>query len=278
MAEPPRDVAAAEHRLAAVGAVEQVMRAVWALARAQLPLAEAAAADASAHLDWVHAVIDRLAGPPAPVEHAHTLWVVIGPERALCGPLARMHLDAIPRAGDVGLVGTRLWEVAEQDLDLAPRVGFRLPAATTPDEIPQRAEALAREILARSHERAVVLLHAGAGAAVVTSRLLTGPRALADDPPETFLPPEEVLAAAVTEVVSGRLAVALADALRAEVRARLTAADAARRAAERDLDALRHQWRVLRQESITQELVELTTGRRRPAKALPPSRILGSGG
>lgn len=262
MAELPRDLARAEQRLAAVGAVEQVMRAVWALARAQLPLVEAAAADANAHLDEISEIVDRLAGPAEPQPPAHTLTVVLGPERPLCGPLARSHLDALPPEGDLGLVGTRLCELADQEPGLRERVRFSLAAAATPDEIPQRADALAGEILERMHRRSVELLYASASGGFQQVTLLAGARALREQRPETLSPVEVVLEAALAQATAGRLAVALAEALRAEVRARLTAADVARQACERESHALRQRWRVLRQESITAELLELSAARR----------------
>jgi F0F1-type ATP synthase gamma subunit len=65
------------------------------------------------------------------------------------------------------------------------------------------------------------------------------------------------------EAVAGRLAVALAEALRAEVRARLIASEAARKACDTQIGELRHEWRMLRQGAITEELVALTSGRKR---------------
>jgi F0F1-type ATP synthase gamma subunit len=55
--------------------------------------------------------------------------------------------------------------------------------------------------------------------------------------------------------------VGLAEGLRTEVRARLVAADAARQGCDHALKTLRQQWRVLRQEAITGELLELFSGR-----------------
>lgn len=268
MPERPRDLPSAERRMAAVGAVGQVMQAVWALARAQQPKVEAAAADAATWLDWAEEIVDRIAGAPADEDSADKLWVLIGPERAFCGPLARGHLDQLPAVGELGLVGGRLAEVASLDPDLQERVRFVLPAAATADEIPGRASDLAQAVLTHAHGRSVSLLHADGGTPRLrVGRLLTGARQPVLERPETYSPVAEVLEAAVLQAVTGRLAVALAEALRAEVRARLVAADAARRACDRELEELTHAWRVLRQENITQELIELsaaTTAARDP--------------
>ena len=59
-----KDLVALERELGSVRAVEQVMRAVWALARAQQPLVEAAAAEADAWLRVAESIVSRLAGEP----------------------------------------------------------------------------------------------------------------------------------------------------------------------------------------------------------------------
>lgn len=91
--------------------------------------------------------------------------------------------------------------------------------------------------------------------------LLGGQRARLVTSPPTLSPWEDVLRAAVFEAVTGRLTVGAVEALRSEVQGRLTAADQARTAAERQLDELKQQWRVARQEQITTELLEIVAGR-----------------
>ncbi len=270
MPEAPRDLAAVEARMASITAVQQVMSAVWALARAQQPRVEAAAAEATAYLDVAEQIVERLAGSPKIdlTDDDDVLWVLVGPERAFCGPLARMLLQQLPATGALGLVGHRLREVAAQEPDLLERVVFTVDAASTPDELGLRADALATAIL-NAGRTTVMLLHPDQGGPELhRSVLLAAARATAAEPPETFLPPHEVLEAAVLEAVAGRLAVALVEALRAEVRARLVAAEAARSSCDRRLGDLTQTWRALRQGAITQELIELTSGR--PARNGPP--------
>ncbi len=264
MVEGIQDLAHLERSIDAIASVGKVMKAVWALARAQQPMVDAAAAEATAYLDAVDALVDRLAGAPAPVEaREDVLWVLVGPERAFCGPLARLLLEQVPSTGTVGLVGARLIEVAEQDPELEGRLAFQLPGATTPEDLGARSEELATAILDAQPGTVVVLAPEDGTTRLHQTVLLSGRREPAGEPPETFSPVREVLEAAVVEAVAGRLAVALAEALRAEVRARLEAAEAARLACDRQTDELRHRWRSLRQSAITQELVELTSGRSR---------------
>ncbi len=252
----------AERRIGAVRAVEQVMRAVWALARAQLPLAEAAAAEAATYVAWAEALVDRLAGAPGPATDGDPLVVLVGPERAFCGPLARVLLGALPPSGRVGLVGARLAQAGTEDDSVASRIAFTLPACSTPDELGPAADRVAHAILQAGLAHGVVMLHPIDGTSAVTrSVLIAGAREPVDEPLESFGAPRAVLEAAVLEAVGGRLAAALAEALRSEVRARLAAADAARRACERQLDELNHQWRTLRQATITQELLEIVAAR-----------------
>ena len=259
MADDLHDLARVEHRMAAVRAVETVTRAMWALARAQQPQVEAAAGQASAYLDVAESIVTRLAGAPrTDTDDAHTLWVLLGPERPFCGPLSRMLLDQLPDRGQVGLVGHRLADVARHIPELSSRVRFRVAGASTPDELGARADRVASEILATGAPTVMLLYPTDGTPTLRRTALLSDAREPESDPPESFLPVGEVLEAAVVEAVGGRLAVALAEALRAEVVARLVATEAARRACERQLETLRHAWRVLRQDTITQELLELS--------------------
>ncbi|MCB9673334.1 MAG: F0F1 ATP synthase subunit gamma, partial [Alphaproteobacteria bacterium] len=226
--------------------------------------AEEAASEASTWLLWVEELLARLAGEPVLGASMETLWVVVGPERPICGALPRTLLAQIPPDGVVGLVGTRLAEAAREEPALAARTRFEVAAAATADELGPRAEALAGAILAHGEGRALVLMHPDQGGTVlVRSVLVAGRRPPSERPPESYGSVEEVVEAAVHQAVEGRLAVALAEAFRSEVRARLQATEMARRACERELESLSRDWRQIRQSSITEELMELIAGRRR---------------
>lgn len=266
MPETPHDLGRVEDLLGAVDSVRQVVHAVWALARAQQPSVEAAAAEATAYLDWIDRLVDRVAGPPRPGAPVETLLVVVGPERAFCGAQPRQLAEGLHEhgaaEGALGIVGQRLAEAVESDPRLAPRVRFRVPAAASPGEIGRAAQATAAAVLEHGAERHIELLHPVGGESVLhRSVIAAGRREQVRNPPQTFSPVATVVQAAVGEAVTGRLAVALAEALRAEVRARVLAADAARQACDRRLEELGGDWRVLRQEQITRELIEIVSSR-----------------
>lgn len=91
--------------------------------------------------------------------------------------------------------------------------------------------------------------------------LWAGQRDASAFPPYTWSEPEIVLAGAVRELITAALTVALAEALRSEVHARVLASDKARNACDKRMRELRELWRVRRQERITSELLEVVAGR-----------------
>ncbi len=254
----PMELERVEASLRAVEAVASVVHAVESLARAQLPLAERAVAEGAEYLEWVDAVVDRLAGPPRPLEPARSLTVVVGPERAFSGPLARTVAERAPAEGPLGLVGARLAEVARRDASVPPRAVFELSAASSIDELPEASARLAEAVLAHGAGAPVDVVHPY-GHGVRHVLLLSGerePRALVH---ELYSPAAAVLRAAVRESVTGRLRLVLAEALLAELRARAAMAERARRAAEDRRAELEASLRVGQRERITRELGELTT-------------------
>lgn len=255
------DLGAIERRMSSVRAVQQVVHAIWALARAQLPLVERAAAQATTYLDWVDDVVERIAGAPLPSPPLETLHVVLGPERAYCGSLPRLVLQRVPADGDLGLVGNRLIETAARIDALWSRVTFTLPGASAHDEHEEVGRRVAHAVLKHGRNRQVELLYpAQNGRSLHRIVLLAGARTPAPNPPETYSSLPAVLDAAVGEATSSRLAVGVAEALRTEVIARIAAADRARGACERKLDDLTLSWRAARQRRITSELMEVVAG------------------
>ncbi len=248
--------------MAAVKAVRQVVHALWALSRAQLPLVEQAVAEASLFLDWVDEIVERLAGRPTSAGPGETLHVVIGPERGYAGSLARRMLACVPPEGALGLVGQRLADAAHERPELARRVLFTLPAAVTHDEADELAQRVAEALLGHARTHHVELHYPRAGEREPTRVvLLAGAREPAADPPDSYSPIETLLAAAVHESVAGRITVGLIEALRAEIMARIAAVDRARLACDAKLEELEHAWRQARQERITNELLESGTAR-----------------
>jgi hypothetical protein len=256
------DLDAVERRLEATRAVRQVIHAIYALAAAQAPLAEQAAADAARYADWIEAAVERVAGRGGPGAGDATLHVIVGPERPYCGALPRRIVEQVPSEGALGLVGARLAELADADPGVRERVRFRLPGIATHDEAGGLVLAIAEAVLRHAEGRRVDLWHPRAGSPELVGVMLLPERPRAPvAPPETLSPLELVVDAAMVELVSGRLAAAAAEALRAEVRARLLAADAARRACDRRIERLRADWRAARQDQITVELLEIVAAR-----------------
>lgn len=255
-----------EARLRAVDAVGDVVRAVWAIAQAQHPRAEAAVAEASAYLDWVDAIVERVAGRPLRgrdgTDDPAALTLAVGPERAFCGALARECADALPAAGRLGLVGRRFADAVTARPALRARVVFTLPGPGSVDEFEPVAEAAAAAVLHHAGPHAVWVQHprdgrvAGERALLLPAPGAAGPGRL----PDHFSPPDTLLADAARERATGRLVSALAEALRAEVRARVAATEHARHAIDERRGGLERSLRVLRQEGITAELLELFAG------------------
>lgn len=261
MLDDSLDLEIIERRIAATSAVQQVVQAIWALARAQLPRVDSAVAEATAYLDWVDDVVRALAGAPRAGHERARLWVVLGPERAYCGGLARHILDQVPAVGRVGLVGSRLVEASAGDRSVAQRVVFTQGGATSTDDADDVGYAIATAVLDAAMGSQVDLLYPIGGSAVLHRVvLLAGEVEAAPNPPETYSPLPEVLDAAVAEALTGRLAIGALEALRSEVHARIVAADQARLACDKRLEGLHERWRVARQERITTELLEVVAG------------------
>lgn len=260
MREPPRDAAQAEAHLRAVSAVGRAVEAILALSTAQLPRVEEMAAEGSAYLDRVDRLVTKLAGPPVAraLDVETSLTVVVGPERPWCGALTARVLAEVPLHGELGLVGAQL--IASRPDGWSPRVRFARPGAADPAELPTVTHDVAAAILAAAGDRQVELLYpVGPRGRVERAVLLPGARAPAEALPETWSPVEEVLAAAVTEAAIGRVEVALAETLRAEVEARVARSRAASQACRNRSEELTDLLRVLRQEEVTREVCELAS-------------------
>lgn len=262
------DAATIERRIKAVGAVKEVVHAIWAISRAELPMVEAAVAESSTYVDWIHEMADAVMDAPHRSSTQQVLMVVLGPERPYCGALARLILEQVVEAMDagadpsIGLVGTRLLEAAVQEKHLENRVLFQLAGAVTHEENEQIARAIAGAVLTHAGNAEVDLFYPrDGGSRLERVTLLGGMRSPAPFPPETFSPLEQVINAAIVELITGRLAVGVAEALRSEIRARIMAAEAATRAADDKLETLRRSWAKTRQERITSELLEVIAGR-----------------
>jgi len=244
----------------AVTAIRQVVHAIWAVSRAQLPLVDQAASAAVIYQRWVDAAVERVAGAPQATGGTNRLTVVFGPERPYSSALARRITEAIPE-GDLGIVGERLAEIVRQHAEVDRRVLFRCAGSVAHDDLHDVALAVASRIVESGRGALVVVMHPSGDGSEMSMVPLIAARGLVDRPPETFSALGSVIEAAVAEAAAGRLAVAAAETLRVEIRARITAADAARRACEERLVELESYWHLGRRETITRELLEIVAGR-----------------
>lgn len=249
------DLAVLERRMTAVRAVRQVLKAVWGLARAELPAAEAAAREAARYVEWTEEIAARLV-VESPEGDASTLRVFVGPERAFAGALPRRFESALEEPGAIAVVGRRLSDALSERQEVAARVVFSLPGSTSPEDSEACAARVAEAILARATQERVVLVHPEGRSGLVVRTLLEPSRALHPDPPEMLSPLPDVIDAALREIVTARLAYALSTTLHAEVRSRLEMTEAARAACDRRVEELTRTWQVLRQEQVTSEIVE----------------------
>ncbi len=256
------DMTILERRASAVRAVRQIVHAIWAVARAQLPLAQAAAAEATAYLDWVDLTLRRFTEASEEQASGQSVHVVIGPERPYCGSLPAKLLAQIPPDGELGLVGTRFVEVARRDANIRKRVLFTTRGPSSPDEAAEVAQGIGLAVLSQPKPGRVELHHPTGGGSILHGAVLLheSPRRRTVVPP-TFASVDEVVSAAVRQSVASRIAVGVAEAFWSEVQSRIVTADSARRACDDQLDELTVAWRTARQEQITTELLEVVAAR-----------------
>lgn len=262
MTDRTDELSVLEGRIAAAKAVGGVVHALWALSSSQLARVEATSSSASIYLDWVDEVVARLAGKPAPHVSAETLVVALGPERPFCGSLPTEIVRTLPRDTALGLCGTRLHQAIADQPDVAANVEFVVPGASSVDDLHGVTEQLAAAVLAHAKKRVVILSYPqiAAGTPRRVTLLSGARRPLPWRDFESYSSEMHLLEAAISESVIGRLRVGLAESLRAEIRARASAAESAKHAVERKMDELTSHLRQLHQERITRELTELYAG------------------
>ncbi len=257
-----------EARLTGVRAVGEVVQAIWALSRAQLPRADEAVAKASVYLDWVDGVVERLAGKPVTDESTPRLVLVLGPERPFASALVhelvavvrRLRREA-PAAVEIAAVGNRFAEALEVRFARdSSGLLFRLPGPSSVSEIAEVATAVATEVAQHAPSHQVELWHPSAEGIRHSVVLGATREPLSGPGPESYSKPEDILADAVRESIRGRFHVAIAESLRAEIHARVLASERARRAADSRADELERALRIMSQEQITRELCDLYAG------------------
>ncbi|MCT4370991.1 F0F1 ATP synthase subunit gamma [Yangia mangrovi] len=215
------------------------------------------------------------AAPPAPASGG-ALFIVLCAEQGFAGSFSARVLEAAQAAlreargpADLLLVGDRGLLVAP-DYRITP--SWTAPMIAHPARAPYLAGRIAEAVFARvSDGRAttVSILHAAAGGTegydIVQKRLVPFdyarfPLPGSTLPPRITLPPEDLLARLVEEYIFAEISEALMLSFAAENEARMRAMIAAHDNVTQSLEGLVGQARRLRQDAITEEIMELATG------------------
>jgi F-type H+-transporting ATPase subunit gamma len=258
-----------------LGAVVNAMRGI-AAARAQQARAQLAAVDRYAQT--IAVAIGRTlafappADPPRAKRALRPALVVFCAEQGFAGAFSDRVLasvDAELGKCDLFLIGSRgRAAIAEKDVvaDWATSMPSHSPG------VPKLADRIAEALYARIASGEVDALDvvysrwsAGAGAEVVRQRLFpydfaAFPKTIDANPPLLNLQPDALIGALAAEYLHAQLCRAGLHAFAAENQARMEAMAAARKQVERQLDDLQARQRLIRQEEITAEVIELAAG------------------
>ena len=257
-----------------LGSVMNVMRGI-ASARAQQARGQLAAVERYA-AGITEAIGRVLSFMPARAEGGagqHRLALVLFcAEQGFAGAFSEHVLDAAGGGLDAAgllLIGTRGLAVA-RERGVTPAWSRPLPAHSA--GIPRLADEIAQALYQRIADGGVGRIDAlfcrfepGRGIGVERLRLLPVdlaaiPRARSGGMPLLNLAPEEVLRGLLADYLHAQLCSAGLHGFAAENQARMEAMAAARQQVERQLESLESAQRVVRQEEITAEIIELTAG------------------
>lgn len=215
--------------------------------------------------------------PPAHTpagEGAPLLVLALCAEQGFVGPFNERVLDV---AQELLGTGAALWLLGERGVLGARERGLALdwtaPMAVRLDEVPMLAsrlsEALYASLGAGTLQR-VLLVHAQPGRGEVCARVLlpfdysrfavAPPR----QAPHLTLPPTQLISALAGEYLYAELCEALVLSFSAENEARLQAMVAAQSNVEARRDELLAEFRRVRQDEITEEIIELSASRLKP--------------
>lgn len=276
MTERLADIRARIAGMQQLGAVVNAMRGI-AAARAQHARSESAAVEAFSALvaDAVGQVMPLCREADAPVRHGAALRqvrVAFCAEQGFAGTFSERVLDAVQAevpAAELYLAGTRGLALATER-GLAPRLHVAMPARAA--DISRLADRIAEDLYQGMAGGEVGRLDvvfnrwvAGQGIRVEQRRLFPLDaarfRRSADaNAPLLQLGPDALLAELAAGYIHAQLCDAALHAFVAENEARMQAMAAARGEIERHLADLEARQRVVRQEEITAELIELVDG------------------
>lgn len=275
MTERLADIGARIDGVRQLGAVVNAMRGIAAArvqqARSQLVAIDSYAATIAIAVGRALALIPA-AGPGAAHRSSRTALVLFCAEQGFAGAFSERVLDAV--GGDLAtselfLIGTRGdVAAAERGVD----AGWKSAMPSHSPGIPKLADRIAEALYTRIATGEIDRLDAvfgqwrpGHGIHVERRRLFpfdmtAFPRPTDANAPLLNLAPAALLSALTADYMHAQLCQAALHAFAAENEARMEAMAAARNQIERQLSSLRATQRLVRQEEITAEIIELAAG------------------
>jgi len=212
--------------------------------------------------------------PAAKSEEGRETVILIAAEHGFAGAFSERVFDALERSGDerrdLFVLGSRGLPAAEErGLEAA----WSAPMITQPEQAAALATRLAEAIypsLAQGRTRRLSTIHAttdgDSGLSVISTQLIPFDFSRFPAPPEaqaplTYVPAGALLSRLVDEYIFAQISAAIVLSLAAENEARARSMMAAHSSISNSLDGLSGTARRLRQEAITEEIVELVAGR-----------------
>ncbi|MFC2966702.1 F0F1 ATP synthase subunit gamma [Acidimangrovimonas pyrenivorans] len=260
-------------RLANLRELRKLFQALRAMAAGRLHEGQDALAGIRAHVAVVEAALsEALAlvteGPrPLPFGEGPPVLIAVCAEHGFVGGFNARLLD---RAEALREKGERLVIVGSRGATIAAERGFELegrqPMATHAPGVPRLARNLFPQVVGARRVRVVFGAYRRGGAFDVTDRGVLPPEP-APQPaygelvlPLTQMPPAELVARLYDEYLFAALTVALMESFASENAARLQVMEAADRSIADKLEVLQRAENDLRQEAITEELLDVVTG------------------
>ncbi len=263
-------------RIAATRQLDTVVTAMRGVAAARTREAQSRLAGVRAYASALgEAIGAALALAPQasaePRRSARRVALVFCAEQGFVGAFNERMLAAARRRKEASL-----WVVGERGVSLAAEQGLKVdwsaPMAAHVEDAPMLADQIADALYQRigaKQTASVTLIHGlpeTAGGARLVERPLVPldlarfPLPRGEIPPLATLPPQELLANLAQEYLFAELCEAVVLSFAAENEARMLAMIAARNNVRKTLEELQARYRRLRQEQITEEIIELVRG------------------
>ena len=288
-----------------VGAMRGIAAARSREARSRLDGIRACARIVSAAIGDALLLIDDHVSPEianAPAKQDAAMVIVLCTEQGFVGTFNEHVIDAALASilGSARASSTEYLLLGDRGIVAATErglnVGWSAPMVTHADEVPALADLLTGVLFQRlvaGRTTSVSVIHATpnptASVQTVEHILLpfdygrfsaTSPATARRNPPLITLPPQRLLSQLAEEYIFAQLCEAIMLSFAAENEARMRAMIAARTNVHDKLEALTGDYRRLRQEEITSEIVELSAGSiaaGRPSKKSRPKPTLDCG-